>query len=630
MQPHRPSPLKMRSRYTGLAVAAGLLALISDVKPPFESTDKRLHFVAVNLFSQAIAEGGGGRGPSGGTGTSGGSGSSEYSGSSGGGSSGGSGPGGGRDGGDNGGRRGGDDSDSPSERSIGGSDQSGSDRSALGYDAARNMLQLHVNIGSREDRSVESLHDRPSSHAERGVAVLGPSGEGRRNDNGQQLSAIPFKAFGHEDWHTAKSLEALERAVKPIETHYQKAVAAVHPKAAKLVSKTKFSLGALSFSPGEILAVNMDAGAIERAQALGFTTDAPTQVPKYGANIVRLSAPPGLDTMRAQALLRSELPNQRFELNRVYRLYRAAMRDDSGNQKQPEPAAPPGALQCTGDRCFGRKIIKWQDRFGSCARGARIGVIDTEIDINHPAFKGRHIHRGAFEPDNRPAAPDWHGTGVLSVLAGEPASGTPGFIPDAEFYSASIFFNDENGQMATDTVSLLKALDWMKASDVRIINMSFSGPRDDLVRETIEKMSSKGVVFVAAAGNDGPTAEPSYPAAYPQVVAVTAVTKDLRNYRYANRGEHIDVSAPGVDIWSAVPGGREGFHSGTSFAAPHVAAILAILPRDRLQRSKAELLDSLLVLDLGGAGKDPVYGRGLLLAPSTCTPPFDAVASAAK
>ena len=116
--------------------------------------------------------------------------------------------------------------------------------------------------------------------------------------------------------------------------------------------------------------------------------------------------------------------------------------------------------------------------------------------------------------------------------------------------------------MATDTISLLKALEWMKANDVKLINMSFAGPRDELVKDEIEELSSKGITFVAAAGNEGPAAEPAYPAAYPQVIAVTAVTKDLHNYRYANRGDHIDVAAPGVDIWTAVPGGREGFTLG--------------------------------------------------------------------
>jgi subtilisin family serine protease len=257
----------------------------------------------------------------------------------------------------------------------------------------------------------------------------------------------------------------------------------------------------------------------------------------------------------------------------------------------------------------------------------RVGVIDTEIDLGHPAFKGRKIYRERFAPEGRTLAPDWHGTGVLSVLAGNPASGTPGLIPDAEFFTAAIFYTEDGGAMATDTVSLLRALSWMEAQGVKLINMSFAGPQDELVQDQIAELSAKGVVLVAAAGNEGPAAAPAYPAAYPQVIAVTAVTKDLRNYRYANRGEHIDVAGPGAGIWAAVPSGREGSHSGTSFAAPHVTGIIAVMPRESLTGKKDELLDSMPVVDLGAPGRDPVYGRGLLVAPSFCTPPSDALAS---
>jgi subtilisin family serine protease len=279
-------------------------------------------------------------------------------------------------------------------------------------------------------------------------------------------------------------------------------------------------------------------------------------------------------------------------------------------------------------------VIGWKDTLSQCARGLKVGVIDTDIDEAHPTFGGRHIHRFDFSPDGRLPAPNWHGTAVLSLLAGGSVTSTPGLIPDADFYAANVFYSDEHGDMAADTISLLKALDWMKKFDVKLINMSFSGPQDALVGDAIARMSESGVIFVAAAGNEGPTAEPSYPAAYPQVIAVTAVTKDLRNYRYANRGPHIEFSAPGVDIWTAAPGGGAGFHSGTSFAAPHVTAVLAVEPPEALQEGKADLLDNLAVMDLGQEGRDPIYGRGLLLAPSECTPPEEvpetAVASAAE
>src|SRR5262249_58302580 len=96
-------------------------------------------------------------------------------------------------------------------------------------------------------------------------------------------------------------------------------------------------------------------------------------------------------------------------------------------------------------------------------------------------------------------------------------------------------------------------------------------------------MSEGGVVFAAAAGNGGPFALPSSPAAYPEVIAVTAVDRNLVGYRHATRGPHIDLAAPGVDIWTALPDKREGPQTGTSFAVPYVtAAAAAVYPKEEL------------------------------------------------
>ncbi len=356
----------------------------------------------------------------------------------------------------------------------------------------------------------------------------------------------------------------------------------------------------------------------------------PVQTVTYvSGRSTQFTVPPGLDAVRGQALLKRELAGHRFELNKLYRLYRTAMSEDRpAKPDKDKPAPAPGANPpCGADHCVGWQTIGWKETLASCARGLKVGVIDTDIDEGHPAFAGRTIHRFDFSPEGYGAPPNWHGTAVLSLLAGGSLGSVPGLIPNAEFFAANVFFSDEGGNMAANTLSLLKALDWTARFGVKLVNMSFSGPRDELVAGAIAKLSKKGMVFVAAAGNEGPAAAPSYPAAYPQVIAVTAVTKDLRNYRYANRGDHIDVAAPGVDIWTAMPGGRAGYQSGTSFAAPHVTAILAVEPREKLLQDKAALLDGLPVTDLGEKGRDPVYGRGLLVAPSSCAPPWETSAS---
>ena len=86
---------------------------------------------------------------------------------------------------------------------------------------------------------------------------------------------------------------------------------------------------------------------------------------------------------------------------------------------------------------------------------------------------------------------------------------------------------------------------------VQVTNLSLSGPPNALLEQLLRRLAEGGIVIVAAAGNEGPKAGPAYPAAYADVIAVTAVDRMKRPYRRAGRGEHIDLSAPGVDIWTA-------------------------------------------------------------------------------
>jgi hypothetical protein len=384
-----------------------------------------------------------------------------------------------------------------------------------------------------------------------------------------------------------------------------------------------------------VLAVNLSPAGAAHAQKLGFQVGSPAHMGPLGGNVTPLHAPPGLDSATARNLLTTAVPGGQFAVNQIYSLYQpasnqpAAIRDMNPSARYTEPAHVADEMLCRNDHCFGRQIIKWQEYLPSCASNVRIGVIDTAIDHEHPTFSRARLDTGNFVPEGGKPSSGWHGTGVLAILAGDPKSGTPGLIPEADFYVANVFATDASGQVATDTASLLKALDWMDGLDVKVINMSFAGPKDELVQKSIERMAGKGTVFVAAAGNDGPTAAPAYPAAYKPVIAVTAVTKDMRNYPYANRGPQIDVAAPGVDIWTAVPRSREGFHSGTSFAVPYVTAVVATIVRDGPAQEKEQLLNRLHVVDLGPPGRDPIYGRGLLMAPQSCIRPDGIMAKAA-
>lgn len=282
-------------------------------------------------------------------------------------------------------------------------------------------------------------------------------------------------------------------------------------------------------------------------------------------------------------------------------------------------ATPASMKPCPDEICFGRELVGWSKVLRTCTRDVRIGLIDTSFDIGHPAFKKLKAVRKEFLDDVKPSPDDWHGTAILSLLAGDPESGTPGLVPDATFLLATAFKSDAAGNASTDTGRLLEALEWLDKLDVDVVNMSFAGPQDAAIARAIERMSLKGVIFVAAAGNMGPTAPPSYPAAYPHVIAVTAVNRNGESYRNANRGEYIDIAAPGVDILTALPEGRQGYQTGTSFAAPFVTAIMAArVSSGIIEGTEQHLLEQIAVRDLGTPGRDPIYGVGLALAPKRC------------
>jgi subtilisin family serine protease len=162
-------------------------------------------------------------------------------------------------------------------------------------------------------------------------------------------------------------------------------------------------------------------------------------------------------------------------------------------------------------------------------------------------------------------------------------------------------------------LSLLRAIDWAVARGAQVINLSFTGPTDPEVARGLATAAKKGIVLVAAAGNAGPKAAPLFPASDANVIAVTATDAEDKLFTLANRGKHIAVAAPGVDILAAAPGGRYQFSSGTSIAAAHVSAIAALLLELRPDLTPAAVRKILAATatDLGPKGRDDRFGAGL-------------------
>jgi subtilisin family serine protease len=218
---------------------------------------------------------------------------------------------------------------------------------------------------------------------------------------------------------------------------------------------------------------------------------------------------------------------------------------------------------------------------------------------------------------------DAHGTAVAGIIAAKADNGlgSYGVAPEAQLLALKACHPREEGGLEARcwTSTLVKALDVAMAKDAGVINMSLAGPPDDLLSRYVALATQQNRLVVAAAGNGGPNAKPSFPAALPGVLAVTAVAADDRLYEMANVGDYIDVAAPGVDIVTPSPGGGYPPLSGTSMAAAHASGIGALIRELMPMMSATEIAQALQanVADLGEAGRDTRFGAGLVDACAT-------------
>jgi subtilisin family serine protease len=240
-------------------------------------------------------------------------------------------------------------------------------------------------------------------------------------------------------------------------------------------------------------------------------------------------------------------------------------------------------------------------------RDVRIAVIDTAIDAEHPALAGVVAEQYDAMPDVE-AKDRNHGTSVDGLIAG--VGPFRGIAPGSAIYHARAF---EGGQSTMDVI--LDALDWAAGKKVRVINMSFVGPDNDLMKAACANARARGMVLVAAAGNNGPGAPYGYPGAYSGVIAVTATDANDALMPKANRWPYVFLSAPGVDMLAPVDGGTDVV-TGTSFAAAIVSGAVANLIHGNPERS-ADWIEKALAdtaSDLGPAGRDDDFGFGLINA----------------
>ena len=247
----------------------------------------------------------------------------------------------------------------------------------------------------------------------------------------------------------------------------------------------------------------------------------------------------------------------------------------------------------------------------SLGRNVRIAVIDTGMDGAHPELAGA-VAESFDAIGEGPVEIEAHGTAIAGIVAARQQM--RGMAPDARVLAVRSFSGgtDTAGvrrKPEATTLSLIKGLDWAAANAARIVNMSFAGPKDPLLQATIEAAQARGLIMVAAAGNGGPSAASAYPAAFDQVIAVTASDSDDQLYDKANRGSYIAVAAPGVDILALAPEAAYEMSSGTSLAAAHVSGIIALM----LERKPTLTIETVRAI-LSSTARDPdrtAAARGL-------------------
>jgi hypothetical protein len=243
------------------------------------------------------------------------------------------------------------------------------------------------------------------------------------------------------------------------------------------------------------------------------------------------------------------------------------------------------------------------------AHGANvtIAVIDSGIDAKHPELANAIADN--LDALGSKEGPHVHGTGIAGAIVSH--ARLMGSAPEARILAIRAFGAAPNGAESTSYV-ILKGLDYAAAHGAQIVNMSFAGPKDALIERAIAATATKGIVMVAAAGNAGPKSPPLYPAANANVIAVTATDARDRLFAASNRGSHIAISAPGVDIFLPAPDEKYQMASGTSFSAAYVSGLAALMLERNPALKPGEVRAILMktARDLGAPGRDDLFGAG--------------------
>lgn len=313
---------------------------------------------------------------------------------------------------------------------------------------------------------------------------------------------------------------------------------------------------------GVLLLIDPDSATLAQVTQLGFEAAAVSELDGLGVQVSQITLPRGMSLAAAQKLLRKQVPAALVSSDQIF--FQSGSTGPAGGTARAGAAAP---------------------------IDTPIGLIDGAAA--QPVAATRGFAKGAPLASN-------HGSAVAFLAQNAGAR---------RVLIADVYGADPAGGNA---LAIAQGLGWLISQGARVIAISLVGPRNPLLERAIGAAQARGVMIVAAVGNDGPAAPPAYPASFPGVLAVTGVDKRDRPLIEAGRALHLDYAAPGADLSARDVKGNIVTVRGTSFAVPLVAVrAAAALGTGAAPRAVIGLLDR-EARPLSSRRPDPQSGRGLL------------------
>ena len=379
----------------------------------------------------------------------------------------------------------------------------------------------------------------------------------------------------------------LSKGVEPVEELREKIVL---PVPSSLETEAPFNPLA-----GENLAFRFPDGAVEDEVILTFVDrqayiDFLSALDQAGLQALGRIDALGVLRLDVSMLSRLKIPLDAVEIGFNFRVSRPT---------PPLEALPSGVLNLSP---FNQAAAQITGTLANDGSGVLVAVLDSGL-YAHKAFEESEIEEFILAGKHLDGAGAEHGTAVASIIGGK-----DGVAPGVDLLVVRVLGEDGLGNSFHAAQGIIHAVD----SGAQLINMSLGLYQDSsLLRHAVQYAHGKGVLLVAAAGNDS-YASLAYPAAYPEVLSVTAIDAQNLQAGFSNQSESIDFAAPGVAILTASEEGKTQLFTGTSAATPFIAGTLASLLSRDLQQSPdqvvAELKQSLN--ESGALGPDPLYGDG--------------------